>query len=145
MMSIHKINVKQENHAQCCGQDHVDNGERIKRIIMVPIAEVKHVPAFVFILDFLMRTWYKGCEKDRPCPRCKTVGHGPRNCKAAAPANNKDSYSSRVVGNVMPNEPIMSPKNRNRKLMQTKRLYKQKTTVSKYLGKRRENHSDDPA
>ena len=64
-----------EARATCYGFEKVQSGERI---IKVPKNQLSQVPAGFYILGWLAKTWYKGCEEHRKCPRCKQTGHAKK-------------------------------------------------------------------
>ncbi|KAL3863596.1 hypothetical protein ACJMK2_005347 [Sinanodonta woodiana] len=53
-------------------------------------------------MGFRVRSWYKDCERDRKCPKCNVVCHGPWACKGQ-PENQEHtktrSYADAVVQN----------------------------------------------
>ncbi|KAL3859068.1 hypothetical protein ACJMK2_009304 [Sinanodonta woodiana] len=32
-------------------------------------------------MGFMLRSWYRGCDLDIPCPCCRIMAHGPKDCK----------------------------------------------------------------
>ncbi|KAL3842763.1 hypothetical protein ACJMK2_020749 [Sinanodonta woodiana] len=63
--------------ATCYGFENVLSGERL---IRVPKSQLAQVPAGFYILGWIAKTWYRGCEEHRKCPRCKQLGHALKNC-----------------------------------------------------------------
>ncbi|KAL3876143.1 hypothetical protein ACJMK2_034015 [Sinanodonta woodiana] len=80
--------------ATCYGHVNIRTGERI---VKVPITQLKQVPTAFYLLGWLIKTWYKGCENHRPCPRCKKLGHYSKGCmEEYKPRQN--SYAEVVTG-----------------------------------------------
>ncbi|KAL3851679.1 hypothetical protein ACJMK2_015406 [Sinanodonta woodiana] len=90
---IYKLQIENDKRAQCYGHDSVHTGERI---LKVPIAQLKTIPGMFYILGFLVKTWYNGCEQERPCPRCKNVGHVLRDCKLEYQPRGNNTYASKA-------------------------------------------------
>ncbi|KAL3832257.1 hypothetical protein ACJMK2_023917 [Sinanodonta woodiana] len=63
--------------AKCYGFENVLSGERFFR---VPKSQLAQVPTGFYILGWVAKTWYRGCEEHRKCPRCKQLGHALKNC-----------------------------------------------------------------
>ncbi|KAL3866594.1 hypothetical protein ACJMK2_043881 [Sinanodonta woodiana] len=93
--------------ATCYGHENVRTGERIFKI---PIPQLKQVPTAFYLLGWLLKTWYKGCENDKPCPRCKNVGHIVRNCKEEYRPR-QPTYADIIMGK--PQEPVPNPDQNN--------------------------------
>ncbi|KAL3863417.1 hypothetical protein ACJMK2_005174 [Sinanodonta woodiana] len=82
-----------EARETCYGFEGVQSRERI---IKVPKSQLSQVPPGFYCLGWLARTWYKGCEEDQKCPRCKQVGHAIKNCtKEYVPR--PPSYANAVI------------------------------------------------
>ncbi|KAL3865478.1 hypothetical protein ACJMK2_042865 [Sinanodonta woodiana] len=70
------------------------------RIIKVKKEDAKRIPAFFYVMGFKIRSWYRECERDRKCPRCNIMGHGPWECKAMKPTDptQPKSYADVAAG-----------------------------------------------
>ncbi|KAL3879033.1 hypothetical protein ACJMK2_031347 [Sinanodonta woodiana] len=70
------------------------------RIIKVKKEDAKRIPAFFYVMGFKIRSWYRECERDRKCPRCNIVGHGPWECNAMKPMDptQPKSYAEVAAG-----------------------------------------------
>ena len=76
-------------------------------------------------MGFRIRSWYRECERDRICPRCKKTGHGPWACSQNEHQNEQrmekgTSYANAVTNNLdktpmtpmTPKTPTAAPKDR---------------------------------
>ncbi|KAL3832259.1 hypothetical protein ACJMK2_023920 [Sinanodonta woodiana] len=63
--------------SKCYGYENVLSGERF---VQVPKSQLAQVPTGFYILGWVAKTWYRGCEEHRKCPRCKKLGHALKNC-----------------------------------------------------------------
>ncbi|KAL3832098.1 hypothetical protein ACJMK2_023775 [Sinanodonta woodiana] len=81
------------------GYSNVTSGVRI---VKVQKEDASRIPAFFYVMKFRVRSWYKDCERDRKCPKCNVVGHGPWACKGQ-PVNQEHtktrSYADAVAQN----------------------------------------------
>jgi hypothetical protein len=76
-----KTQVEGQKLATIWGFSDVKSGVRI---ITVLKEEAKNVPTYFYVMGFLVKTWYRGCEKERVCPKCKQV---QRTAKMSLPQN----------------------------------------------------------
>ncbi|KAK3593538.1 hypothetical protein CHS0354_018618 [Potamilus streckersoni] len=58
------------------------------RIITVTEEDAKIIPAF-YVLGFLIKSWYRGCQLYRPCHQYGNLDHLTRECQNQAPPQNK--------------------------------------------------------
>lgn len=93
-----KFNVKplKQRQATIWGFPSVKSGVRI---ISVPIEQAEKIPAFFYVMGFLLRTWYKGCLNHRTCSRCGQKGHLPKDCPSPATSQRIMSYAEKAASN----------------------------------------------
>jgi hypothetical protein len=60
LIHTHKPHIRMDKKAQCDGHDNVHTGERILKI---PNAQLKSILGALYVLGFLVKTWYKGYKK----------------------------------------------------------------------------------
>ncbi|KAK3598394.1 hypothetical protein CHS0354_019797 [Potamilus streckersoni] len=62
------------------------------RVVSLTMDDVKKIPPFFYIMEFIIKSWYKGCENHSLCNRCGATGHFLRECQYQAKARIKNYF-----------------------------------------------------
>ncbi|KAL3889318.1 hypothetical protein ACJMK2_001662 [Sinanodonta woodiana] len=97
--------------AKCYGYDNVLSGERFFRI---PKTQLAQVPTGFYILGWVAKTWYRGCEEHHKCPRCKQLGHALKNCTQEYIPRAASYANAVIIGKRREEQQTMDPDNEAR-------------------------------
>lgn len=90
-----KVNVINDKKATVWGFPNIFSGVRV---ITIKKEDTKKIPTFFYVMGFLLKSWYRGCEFERVCPRCKNIGHKARDCLNPI-LSQPNTYAGIVTGN----------------------------------------------
>jgi hypothetical protein len=74
-LGIKIIEMRKDTYRAAPG---IENG---KIVVKIDIKESEKIPEFFKVNGLVVRTWYPGCIKVRPCTNCKQTGHPHWECR----------------------------------------------------------------